>query len=192
MGVLGERAPLGVSERATELGLDLVEEATIAKAPGELTAHRGHRHARSSRDDRGGFLERGQVRGPGVTVGHEDEAEAGAGQRQAVVDDRVAHDALAHGHRARRLERERAEVERRCQHGVPARPRGHQARGDLGGEVPRGERVDAERQVWAVLLERAHGEDHDRACALEGGERGGRQLFQCVHAQNELPRVDAR
>ena len=121
--------------------------------------------------------------GARVAVGDQDVAEARAGQSRPVVDHGVAHDALPDVDGAHRLERERSEVQRRREHGAPARPLGHDALGDGLGEVARRHRVHAHGQVRPVLLERAHGEDHDRPVAVERVERRRRDLFQQVNAQ---------
>src|SRR5204862_7983413 len=126
---------------ASERGRDLVYVAAAQELPGEMTRDRSHHHAVSARDDRGGFFERREVPRPAVTVGDEDVAEAGPRQRAAVVDHRVAHDALTDAHGADGVERERAERERRGQQGGPAGPRGGEALGEGLGEVARGDRV---------------------------------------------------
>jgi hypothetical protein len=52
------------------------------------------RDAVAARHDRRHLVQRGEVGRPGVSVGHEHVPEAGPGERLAVVDHGVAHDAL--------------------------------------------------------------------------------------------------
>ena len=130
--------------------------------------------------------------GAPVAVGDEDEAEAGPREGATIVDERVADDALADAHGAHRLERERAEMERRREHHREGGSLRHQAIRHGSREVARGERVDADGKVRAVLLERAHREDHDGARAIERVERGRRHLFQTVDVQKLLPLVAAK
>ena len=130
--------------------------------------------------------------GPGMAVGDEDEAEAAAGERRAVIDQRVAHDPLAHGDRAGRLEGEGAEMQRGRQHHRPAGAGAHQPLGDGLGEVAGRERVDADGQVGPVRLQRADGEHHDGAGALQRIERRRGHLLQAMDGQKLLPLVAAR
>ena len=132
----------------------------------------------AARDGRGGLLECYQVAGAAVAVGDQDVAEAGATERVAIVQHRVAHDALPHPDGADRVEGERAQVERGREHGAPARAGGHEPLGDALGEVPRRDRVDADGQVRAVRLERAHGQDDHRTCPVERVERRRGHLFE--------------
>ncbi|OLD38963.1 MAG: hypothetical protein AUI57_04980 [Candidatus Rokubacteria bacterium 13_1_40CM_2_68_8] len=192
MCVVRERLPLVVGQGPPERRRDLLEVPAAEEVPGQVARERGHRHAVSSRDDRRGLLERREVPGPAVAVGDEDVPEAGARQRGAVVDERVTHHALPHAHRPHGVEREGAEVERGGQQRGPVRPRGGEAFAERLGEVAGGDRIDAHRQVRSVLFERAHGQDHDGARAVERVERGARHLFEQVHGQNELPFVAAR
>src|SRR2546422_11775013 len=82
-----------------------------------------------------GLLQRREMAGAGVAVRDQDVAEAGARERAAVVDQRVADDALTHGHGADTVERERAEMQRGRQHRGPARPRRDEPVGDRLREV---------------------------------------------------------
>jgi hypothetical protein len=127
-----------------------------------------------------------------VAVGDEDVAEARAREGPTVVDDRVADHALPHAHGPDGLERERAERQGGSQQGGPAGPRGGQALAQRLGEVAGGDRVDADRQVRPVLLERAHGQNDDGARAVERVERRARHLFEEANAQKELPFVAVR
>ena len=185
--VVGEGLALGLRERPAERALHVVQEAAIAKAPGEVAAEGGHGHAVAARHDGRRLVERGQMRRPGVAVGDQKMAEARAGQRRSVVDEDVAHHALAHRHRAHGLEGEGAEVEGGGEHGAPSRALGDQPTGDQLREVARGEGVHAERQVGAVLLQRAHGDDHQGARAVERVESRHRHLFETIDAHTLLP-----
>ena len=130
--------------------------------------------------------------GPGMAVGDEDVAEAAAGERRTVIDQRVAHDALADGHRADRLEGEGAQMQRGRQHHRPAGAGAHQPLGDRLGKVARGEGVHADRQVRPVLFQGTHGEHDDRARAVERIERDGRHLLEPMDGQKLLPFVAVR
>src|SRR5262249_58444328 len=77
-------------------------------------------------------------RGAGVAVGEEDGAKPAAGEGAAVIDERVADDALAHAHGSDGVEGEGAEVERGRQQYGPARSPRDQALGDGLGEVAGG------------------------------------------------------
>ena len=116
MRVLGERAPLLVAHRAAQPRLDLRRVTAAHELPGEVTGERRHDDAVPARDERRRLLQCREVAGPGVTVGDEDVAKARARERAAVVHERVADHALAHGHGAHAVEGERAEVQRRRQH----------------------------------------------------------------------------
>ena len=130
--------------------------------------------------------------GTAVAVRDEDVAEARARQSIAIVHEKIANHALAHGHGARRLESEGAEVKRGGEHDVPVRALGHDALGDGLGEVAPGEGVHAHGQVRAMRLERAGGENDHRPLARQGVHGGARELFEEVDGQKLDPFVAAR
>ena len=78
------------------------------------------------------------------------------------------------------------------EHRAPARPLLDEPLGERLGEVAGGEGVDADGQVRAVLLERAHREHDHGALARQRVQRRARQLLEEVNAQKLLPRVAAR
>ncbi len=132
------------------------------------------------------LVERGEVGRPGMAVGDENVAKAAARQRPSVVDDGVAHNPLADAHGAHRLEGEGAEVQGGSEHDGPSGSGRHQAVRDQLREVPRGEGVHPQGQVRPVLLQRAHGEDHQGARAVQRVEAGHRHFFEPVHAHEVL------
>ena len=127
-----------------------------------------------------------------VTVGNEDVSKPGPRHGIAVVHEQIAHHALAHGHRAHRLEGEGAEVQRGRQDDVPALALRHDALGDGLREVATREGVHAHGQVRAMSLERARGEDDNRAIAGQRIEGGARELLEEMNAQKLDPFVAAR
>ena len=119
-------------------------------------------------------------------------AEARAGQRAAIVHEEVAHHALSHRDGADRLESEGAEVQRRRQDYMPARPLGHEALGHGLGEISPRVGVHPEGQVRAMGLERARRQDDDGALSRQRVESRARDLFQEVDAQKLDPFVAVR
>jgi len=83
-------------------------------------------------------------------------------------------------------------VERRGEHDLPAGPLVHDALRDGLCEVTARVSIDAHRQVRAMRLERAHGEDDDRALARQRVDGGARELLEEVDAQKLDPFVAAR
>ena len=192
MSVLGECFPLGVGEGAPERRFDPRQILPAEEFPGQVAGEGGHHDAMLPGDPSRRLFEGDHMARAGVAVGDQDVAEAGPRHGAAVVHEGIAHHPLADVHRPHVVEGEAPQVERWGQHDLPARPLGHDALGERAREVLGGEGVYSEGEVRAVLLERAHGDDHRRPLPIQGIEGGGGQLFQFVDAQKELPWVAVR
>ena len=190
--VVAESPALFVGQRAAERRLDLRKVTAEEELPRDVAGDGRHRHAVASRDESRSLLERREMSRTAVAVRDEDEPKARPCERAAVVHERVANHALAHVHGAHRLERERAEVERGREHDGPVRPLGDQPVRHRAREMARRERIHPDGQMRAVLLERAHGQDHGRPRAVQRVQRRRGHLLETVDTQKLLPFVATR